>query len=187
MKFDHELAQDLLPLYAEGLLREGNRTRMDEHIAECEQCQAALGTMRRSEVKVETHPTDAGLKGVRQKLRRNNAIVAAATAFVCVFIGLLIWSCFMLGSDALGFAFIAFFVIMPIAAFVCALIAGRREHKFKWFLPLIFGVLAFALPQIIFSYTDSTFFTFAFFPALVGVVIGHVSRLLKKRKERKEK
>lgn len=183
MKLNCELTQDLLPLYAEGMLKEGNRKLVQEHLDTCESCRGLLGDIERPAVHVEPHSD--GLKGFRKRMRRHNFTVATVTAFAVVLAALLIWSCFMGGSDALGLAFLAFFVLLPVAALICGVLLGLRESKAKWIMPFAFGAAAGLLPQLLFQYTEPALFGFPFFFAMVGSVIGHIVRLVRGRKQKK--
>lgn len=182
MKIDHELALDLLPLYAEGMLSGRNCQLMEDHICGCGACQAALGELKTPAVPLQGQETAGGLRTLRRALRRRTAAVIAVTAFVVVLCALLIWSCFISGSDALGYAFLAMYVILPLAGFGCALALGLRSSRTKWLAPVVFGLIALLLPLLVFRYTEGTFFWFIFVPSMLGCVIGHIVSVNKKRK-----
>ncbi len=182
MKIDHELSLDLLPLYAEGMLSQRNHQLMEDHISECPVCQANLKELAAPAVAVEPQHGDGGLRALRRRLRRHSAAVAAATAFVVVFLALLVWSCFMDGSDAMGYALIAFYLILPLSGLLCALWLGLKPGKIKWLAPVAFGLVAGLLPQLVFGYTEFGFFGFIFLASLVGSVIGHIIYCIKNRK-----
>lgn len=184
MKFDHELSLDLLPLYAEGMLRQRNHKLMEEHISQCTDCQAALRDMAAPAVSVEGKEGDGGLKALRRRFRRHSAAVAAVTAFVVVLIGLLVWSLFMEGSDAMGYAFLAFYVILPLAGLACSLGLGLKPGKGKWLAPVVLGGLACLVPLLVFGYTEWTFFLFIFLFSALGSVIGHIIYCIKNRKKK---
>ena len=182
MKLTCELVQDLLPLYVENCLKDCNRRLVDEHLEHCPECTALLSEMTAPEVAV--HHTDTGLKSFRKKMRRHTYSVAAVTAFVVIFIALLVWSLFIDGSDAMGYGLIALYLVLPMAALVCSLLLGMRQGKFKWFAPVVFALIAGLLPLFVFSYTEFGFFVFIFLFSLVGCVIGHVVGLLQRRKQK---
>ena len=187
MKFDHELARDLLPLFAEGMLSQRNHQLMEEHICECAECKAALAELKTPAVAVQPSDKAGGLGSLRRALRRRTAAVVAVTAFVVVLCALLVWSCFISGSDALGYAFLAMYVILPLVGFGCALALGTRKGHAKWWMPAVFGLAALLLPLFAFGYTEGTFFWFVFVPAMIGSVIGHLIHLRKKSKNKAEK
>ena len=91
----------------------------------------------------------------------------------------------MSGSDALGYAFLAFYVILPLAALICSLLLGLRKSRAKWIVPFIFGIVAGVLPLIVFQYTESTFFVIPFVFSIVGTLIGHVAYLIKTMRKKK--
>ena len=183
MKLNCELVQDLLPLYAEGMLKEGNRRLVEEHLEECESCRALLGELESPAVEVEHHAD--GLKGFRKKLRRHTFTVAAVTAFVVIFLALLVWSCFMSGSDALGYGLIAMYLVLPLAGLVCSLLLGLRRSKAKWIAPFAFALISGLLPLFVFGYTELGFFVFIFVIAMVGTLVGHGIYLVRNHKKRK--
>ena len=54
-RLDHEIAQDLLPLYHDGVCSERSRAAVEAHLKTCEDCRAALAAM------------DAPLPGLRKR------------------------------------------------------------------------------------------------------------------------
>lgn len=182
MKLNCELTQDLLPLYAEGMLREGNRKLVQEHLDSCESCRALLSDIVSPELEIRYN--DDGLKGFRKRMRRHTFTVAAGTAFAVILIALLVWSCFMDGSDALGYALVAMYMVLPLSALICGVLLGLRESKVKWIAPVAFGAAACLIPLLVFQYTELGFFVFIFVFSLIGSVIGHVIRLMRNRKKK---
>ena len=183
MKLNCELTQDLLPLYAEGMLKEGNRKLVREHLDTCECCRGLLGDLESPAM--EVRHSDDGLKGIRKRLRRHTFTVAAVTAFVVVLAALLIWSCFISGSDAMGYALIAMYLVLPLAALICSLLLGLRKGNAKWIAPFVFGAGAGLVPLFVFQYTELGFFTFIFVFAMIGSVVGHIIHLVRTKKQKK--
>ena len=44
-RLDHDIVQDLLPLYHDGVCSEKSRAAVEEHLKACEACRAALAAM----------------------------------------------------------------------------------------------------------------------------------------------
>ena len=44
-RLDHDIVQDLLPLYHDGVCSEKSRAAVEEHLKTCETCRAALAAM----------------------------------------------------------------------------------------------------------------------------------------------
>lgn len=68
MNKDCSIVQDLLPLYAEDMLREGTKEYVDGHLAQCEACRAELDALKAD---VKPAPVSAQpLRDLKRQLRR---------------------------------------------------------------------------------------------------------------------
>lgn len=68
MNKDCSIVQDLLPLYAEDMLREGTKEYVDGHLAQCEACRAELAALKAD---VPSAPVSAQpLRDLKRQLRR---------------------------------------------------------------------------------------------------------------------
>ena len=68
MNKDCSIVQDLLPLYAEDMLREGTKEYVDGHLAQCEACRAELAALKAD---VTPAPINAQpLRSLKKQLRR---------------------------------------------------------------------------------------------------------------------
>ena len=68
MNKDCSIVQDLLPLYAEDMLREGTKEYVDGHLAQCEACRAELAALKAD---VTPAPVNAQpLRDLKRQLRR---------------------------------------------------------------------------------------------------------------------
>ena len=79
MNKDCSIVQDLLPLYAEDMLREGTKEYVDGHLAQCEACRAELAALRAD---VPSAPVNAQpLRSLKKQLRRKKftAVLLAVT------------------------------------------------------------------------------------------------------------
>ena len=79
MNKDCSIVQDLLPLYAEDMLREGTKEYVDGHLAQCEACRAELAALKAD---VKPAPVSAQpLRDLKRQLRRRKltAVLLAVT------------------------------------------------------------------------------------------------------------
>jgi hypothetical protein bcoam_02529 len=79
MNKDCSIVQDLLPLYAEDMLREGTKEYVDGHLAQCEACRAELDALKAD---VKPVPVSAQpLRSLKKQLRRKKftAVLLAVT------------------------------------------------------------------------------------------------------------
>lgn len=79
MNKDCSIVQDLLPLYAEDMLREGTKEYVDGHLAQCEACRAELAALKAD---VTPAPVNAQpLRSLKKQLRRKKftAVLLAVT------------------------------------------------------------------------------------------------------------
>lgn len=178
MKMDCEVIRDLLPLYVERLASEKSRELVDEHLAECDSCRMALSQMEISEP-VLIHNVDP-IKKFKKGFRKHTISVVALSAFITVAVIMLIWGLFFLEpGDEMGYCLLNFYFFLPLTAFICSLISGKRESKVKWLLPVVFGVIGGILPYAIFHSMDMIFIFFAFIPSVLGLIIGLGVALIK--------
>ena len=92
---DHDIVQDLLPLYHDGVCSEKSRAAVEEHLKTCEDCRAALAAMDAPlpGAKREVAADDAAAvqkiseewKKSKWKARLKGAAIAAAVCAVLVF------------------------------------------------------------------------------------------------------
>ena len=79
MNKDCSIVQDLLPLYAEDMLREGTKEYVDGHLAQCEACRAELAALKAD---VTPAPVNAQpLRALKKQLQRKKltAVLLAVT------------------------------------------------------------------------------------------------------------
>lgn len=65
-----------------------------------------------------------------------------AYIFIWVATIALFW-CFLDGADAMGFALLFLYILIPVTTFVVSLLIGKNDYwgQAKWFAPLVFGVM----------------------------------------------
>ena len=88
MNKDCSIVQDLLPLYAEDMLREGTKEYVDGHLAQCEACRAELAALKAD---VKPAPVSAQpLRSLKKQLRRKKftaVLLAVALALTLAMAG----------------------------------------------------------------------------------------------------
>ena len=81
MKNECPIVRDLLPLYAEDMVGEETRAFVDEHLANCEACRAAL-----EEIKSAPEPVPAvtavPMRAIARKISRARVLAALCAAFI---------------------------------------------------------------------------------------------------------
>lgn len=184
MKIDCEIIMDLLPLYIENIASQKSRGLVEEHILECESCKQAMSLMKESEPQI-VHDVEP-IKNFKKRFRKHTITVAAISVFILVAIYILVYGMFFLQpGDEMGYSILCFYLGLPFTAFVCSIVAGVRESRIKWFLPLIFGVIGAILPFAIFQSMDMICVFFALIPSIIGLVIGVVVGVIVKKTKHK--
>lgn len=100
-----------------------------------------------------------------------------------VFLVIYLWGA--LGSitgDEMGYSILSFYLIMPFTSFVMSLIMGMKNVYMKWLFPVIFGILGFAIPLMVFGSFDWISLFFSFIPAMSGMGVGVLVQRLRLRK-----
>ena len=91
---DHDIVQDLLPLYHAGVCSEKSRAAVEEHLKACETCRAALAAMDAPLPEAERAAADDAAavqkiseewKKTKWRARLKGAAIAAAVCAVLVF------------------------------------------------------------------------------------------------------
>ena len=79
MKNDCSIVQDLLPLYAENMVKPETREFVEEHLAGCKSCRNELDTLK-ADVKPAPEVQLAPLRGIERALRRRRLTAVLLTA-----------------------------------------------------------------------------------------------------------
>lgn len=91
MKYDHDVINDLLPLYIDDVLSSASRQLVDEHLDECEDCRKYLNNLKDSktvehniaDTDVEKEHTEI-LKLMHRKIVRRNIIISLLSIFIVI-------------------------------------------------------------------------------------------------------
>ena len=109
-RLDHEIAQDLLPLYHDGVCSERSRAAVEAHLKTCEDCRAALAAMDAPLPEAEKPAADDAaavkkISGEWKKGKRRARIIGVivATVVCAVLVGgtwaLTTWTCIPMDGE----------------------------------------------------------------------------------------
>lgn len=188
MKTDCDVIRDLMPLAAEGIASEKSLALVREHLEECPACRAAYEEMKKEEI----HPLRSvqPLDGLRKRIRRHELTIGALLAALVLTPLFIIWGRFYLSpGDEMGYAIIAFYIVIPGAAFFFSIAAGMGDKWMKWLLPVVFGLCNDLIPLLVFGGHDWFFFAMAAVLSLLGLTVGLVIKGIRKwiRKKKTQK
>ena len=111
------------------------------------------------------------------KSRQNFSKLIQVVAYLVIWAMCLIWFWMGNGSDdAMGYSLLVFFLILPVATFVIALIIGKDIGwgKSKWFMVLFFGVMYMLACYGTFSLANAIAFDKVNYPELGDMIPGVV-------------
>lgn len=97
-RLDHDIVQDLLPLYHDGVCSEKSRAAVEEHLKTCETCRAALAAMDAPLPGAEKEAADdaAAVKKIsgewKKGKRRARIIGVIAAVVVCAAVAVGVWA-----------------------------------------------------------------------------------------------
>ncbi|OPJ60416.1 hypothetical protein [Clostridium oryzae] len=82
------------------------------------------------------------------------------------------------GGDELGYYILNFYIIMPLSTVITAYFITLKKGYLFWLYPIYVGILGEVIPFLIFHTFDIISLFFAFFPALLGLVIGIITNFI---------
>ena len=98
-RLDHDIVQDLLPLYHDGVCSEKSRAAVEEHLKACETCRAALAAMDAPLPEAEKAAAGDDAAAVqkissewKRSKRRAHIIGVIAAVVVCAAVAVGIWA-----------------------------------------------------------------------------------------------
>ena len=90
-----------------------------------------------------------------------------------VYVIILLWGMFGNHSgEYFGYCLFSFYFIIPAVSFVGAFILSSKNTLWKWVYPVLFGVLGFAIPIVVFKRMAQMPIGLYFIPSLIGLAIG---------------
>lgn len=87
-------------------------------------------------------------------------------------------------GDELIFMIFVQYLILPVAAFVCAAASVKKGTVLGFISPVIFVLVACVVPFFVFGKTDIAFFLFALVPSALGFVAGFIAYAVSKMKKK---
>ncbi|MGH4051539.1 MAG: hypothetical protein ACREVX_09320 [Clostridium sp.] len=93
-----------------------------------------------------------------------------------VFFAIGLQGIFLAAGDEIGYCVLDFYIIMPLTSLIASLIISMKNGYLFWFYPIFFGLLGIMIPFLVFRTFDGIDLFFAFFPALIGLIIGLIIR-----------
>lgn len=175
MKIHCDTIRDLMPLYIEGLLSEKSVELVNQHIVDCRECEDLLEKMKQPDIEI-SHNIDM-MKSFKKSLRKHTISIISTTIFCIIASIILIWGLFFLSpGDELGYTFLCFYLFLPISAFVCTWVVGKRTDTVTWWIPILFGIIGGILPYVIYHSLDEVFVVFAFIPSVIALFLSKVTK-----------
>ena len=104
-QLDHEIVQDLLPLYHDGVCSERSRAAVEEHLKTCEACQAALAAMDAPLPEAEKAAADdaAAVKKISREWERGKWKARMKGAAIAAVVCLLLFGAWMAATELFVF------------------------------------------------------------------------------------
>lgn len=128
-------------------------------------------------------------------MKKKNKLI---TAYLLVWIvSLIVFWCLISGSDAMAFALLFLYIIIPITTFIVSLLIGKNGYwdKAKWLTPLAFGAMymlaeyaTFSLKNMItisFERINVPHFELILIGAVISVIGLGIGAALKQRKSKR--
>lgn len=84
----------------------------------------------------------------------------------------------------MGFSVLSFYLIMPVASLVAALLLGVKNAHMKRAYPVFAGILGFIIPSLVFGGINWVSALFSFVPSVIGLGIGALFRYITDNKKR---
>jgi hypothetical protein len=106
--------------------------------------------------------------------KRISIICYGVSALIFFVIGL--EGVFLSPGDEMGYCVFNFYIVMPLTTIIVSCIISMKKGYLFWFYPIFVGILGIIIPFLVFSTFDRIDLYFAFFPALIGLIIGLIIR-----------
>ena len=95
-----------------------------------------------------------------------------------IFMAITLWGVLFLRSgNEMGYALLSFYMIIPVSSFVIAFILTKTETNLKWLYPVLFGLIGYFIPTLVFRSSWGWFAAlYVAVPAILGLLIGSILR-----------
>lgn len=90
-------------------------------------------------------------------------------------------------GNELFYMLLAQYLLLPLAGFICSVCAAKKGTAFGFLSPVIFTLVATALPFLVFSSTDLVFFVFSGLPCALGLILGFIGYVISKARRASSK
>jgi len=107
--------------------------------------------------------------------KKISIICYGISALIFLVIG--IWGVFLPAGDEMGYCLLNFYIVMPLTALIVSLIINMEKGYLFWFYPVFVGILGIIIPFVVFSTFEMQSLFIAFFPALIGLIVGWFIRV----------
>ncbi|MBU3102059.1 MULTISPECIES: hypothetical protein [Clostridium] len=98
-----------------------------------------------------------------------------------IFGAIYILGVFLSEGDEMGYCLLNFYIVMPLTTLIVSLIISIKKGYLFWCYPVFVGLLGIIIPFAVFSTFEMLSLFFAFFPALIGLIIGIIIRAKAKK------
>ena len=147
MKYSCEIIRDLLPLYVDDVASPPSRQMVEEHLAECPDCQAMVGRLKNEETETAiAAEKETVIAAERRVFKRRSAVAGAVVAGILTIPVLVCLIVNLATGSGLGWFFIVLSALL-VAASVTVVPLMAPENKGLWTLGsfaatllLLFGV-----------------------------------------------
>ncbi len=79
---------------------------------------------------------------------------------------------------------LSFFVVMPLVSLIISMVISRKHAALFWLYPLFAGVCGMLIPFIVFGALEWISLIYGFIPAVLGLGVGLLWRLVFKSKNK---
>lgn len=117
-----------------------------------------------------------------------SSLIAMLVFGVVYTIILLQGTIFLEPGNEMGYTILNMYIILPATSACCSAAIGLGGSKVKWGVPVVFGVLGYLLPSIVFhsfSFEVISLY-FAGIPSLLGMIVGSQVLRLEENKNTSE-
>ena len=149
MNKDCSIVQDLLPLYAEDMLREETKEFVDAHLAQCEACRAELAALKAD---VKPAPVSAQpLRDLKRQLRRRKLTAVLLAVGVPFFLPHM-HDRYFFAADMLTLLLAVAapeYLLLPVLCEFASLLGYHAYLRMRYLLPMADGALALIAALVI--------------------------------------
>lgn len=126
---------------------------------------------------------------MKDEVERKRAVDIPVMIYMGISLLILFWGRFFLScGDEMGFCILTLYLILPAAGFICSLLESRKKAWEKWLLPVLFGIIGWVIPILIFRSSisqlteeDGIALLYAMAPSFLGMAVGSAAFCWKRR------